>query len=137
MPAVRMLLVTATLLLAGCAAERAAPPSLAERTGIEIEGVRLSAAGYMLDFRYRVVDAEKAAAIVRPGIKPYLVVEANGSRLETPAPPKIGPLRQTRSRIIENRQYFVFFANPGRMVKAGEEVTVVLGDVRAERLIVK
>jgi hypothetical protein len=31
----------------------------------------------------------------------------------------------------------MFFANPGRAVRAGDRVTVVIGDFRAEHLIVE
>ncbi|RMG84918.1 MAG: hypothetical protein D6708_16425, partial [Candidatus Dadabacteria bacterium] len=36
------------------------PDPVREKWGIEVVGVMLSAGGYMLDFRYRVVDPEKA-----------------------------------------------------------------------------
>jgi hypothetical protein len=38
---------------------------------------------------------------------------------------------------VEQRTYFALFANPGRQIEAGDKVTVVIGDFRAEDLIVE
>jgi protein SCO1/2 len=104
-----------------------------QRWGIRILGVRLTAGGYMLDFRYHVVDPEKAAPIFIRGIKPYLDDEASGSRFIVPAPPKTGPLR-TSNPPQKGRNYFMFFANPARFVKPGRLVTVTVGDFRVEHV---
>jgi len=46
------------------------------KLGIRMEGLRLSAAGYILDFRYRVVDPEKGGAAAGTGRSgPYLLDE--------------------------------------------------------------
>jgi hypothetical protein len=108
----------------------------AKEWGVEVIGVRPSAAGYMLDFRYRVLDAEKAAELVNRKIKPYLIVEKDGSTLRVPVTSKLGPLRQSAQYAKENRNYFMFFANPNRHVKSGDLVTVVIGDFKAEHLLV-
>lgn len=105
--------------------------------GIRIIGVRRTAADYMLDFRYRVLDAEKAAYLMDRKIKPQLIVEKNGRKLEVPVSSKIGPLRQSPKFVKANRNYFMFFANPGRSVRAGDRVTVVIGDFEAEHLVVE
>src|SRR3970040_2188997 len=46
--------------------------------GIRMEGLRLSAAGYILDFRYRVLDPVRAAPLMDRKIRPYLLDEASG-----------------------------------------------------------
>ena len=109
--------------------------SLEDRWGIQIKGIRLSAAGYMLDFRYRVVDPEKAGPLFKRQIKPYLVDQANGAKFIVPTTAKLGPIRNS-NKPQSGRTYFMFFANPGRYVKAGNKVTVVIGDFRAEDLVV-
>lgn len=113
------------------ASEQAGAPACKspEDCGIQIQGVRLTAADYMLDFRYKVVDAEKAARLINPRMKTHLEVESSGAKMLVPTSAKVGALRQTRSKIIEGRSYFVFFANPGHYVKPGEKVRVVLGDL--------
>jgi len=113
--------------------------SLEKKWGIQIHGIRLAAAGYMLDFRYRILDPDKAAPLVRPKEKAYLIDQASGATFLVPTPPKTGQLRQTvrSGKPKADRTYFVFFANPGGYVKAGNKVTVVIGDFKAKDLVVE
>ncbi|HYE35908.1 hypothetical protein [Methylocaldum sp.] len=113
------------------------PTALEERWGIRLLGIRLSAAGNMLDFRYRIVDAEKAAPLADRKVQPYVMDQTSGSRLLVPTTPTVGSLRQTSIKPLVNRTYFALFANPGRQIDAGDKVTVVMGDFRAENLIVE
>lgn len=108
-----------------------------EPWGIRVIGIRRTAADYMLDFRFRMLDPEKAAAIMDRKIKPHLIVEKSGRIVQVPVSAKIGPLRQSPKFAKVDRNYFMFFANPGREVKAGDKVTVVIGDFKAEHLIVE
>jgi len=137
------------LALGGCAGTAdkqayALPAELAEEQGgpahtlgIEVEGLRLSAAGYMLDFRYRVLDPVKAAPLLDRKIQPYLLDEASGARLAVPDSPKVGRLRTTsRNKVIPGRNYYILFANPGRYLQAGSKVTLVAGDARISDLTV-
>lgn len=110
--------------------------SLQEKWGVEVLGIQASAAGYILDFRYRVVDADKAAPLLDRRIKPYIVVEKDDARLEVPVTNKLGALRQTTKHVKPNRNYFVLFSNPARHVKSGDKVTVVIGDFEAKNLSV-
>ena len=131
-------IVAALLLLVGCATVRGGGgDTIEEEWGIRPVSIRRTAAGYMLDFRYEVVDPEKAAPIMRRPMKPYLIDQASGVILIVPAPPKVGALRQTTLAPTKGRIYFVMFANPGGYVKAGNKVTVVIGDFRAEDLVVE
>lgn len=107
---------------------------LHEKWGVEVLGVQATATGYILDFRYRVVDAEKAAPLLDRRIKPYILVEKDESRLEVPVTNKLGALRQTTKHVRPDRNYFVLFSNPARHVKSGDKVTVVIGDFKAEHL---
>ncbi len=110
--------------------------SIEERWGIQIAGIRLTAAGFMLDFRYRVIDPEKAAPLFNRKTKPYLIHQASGAEFAVPNPPKTGPLR-TSNPPQEERVYWMFFGNPGRYVKPGDKVTVVIGGFKAEDLTVE
>jgi len=110
--------------------------STERRFGIEVNGVRLSAADYLIDFRYRVVDSEKAAELMRRDAAVALVDQETGATMHVPTPPKVGPLRQTTAGTapIEGRTYFVLFANPGRFLKPGAKVNVTIGDFQSETL---
>lgn len=105
--------------------------------GIEVTALRLSAADTMLDFRYRVTDARKAAALLERQTQPYAIDIPTGTKLAVPRAAKIGPLRQTAVEAREGKIYFVFFGNTGRVVKRGNRVTVVFGGIRIEDLIVE
>jgi hypothetical protein len=136
------------MFLSGCAAkqrtkdvnlreseEKAAPKavSIEEQWGIEVQGISLSAAGYMLDFRYKVVDPTKAIPILRRRTRPYLIDQATGTKIQVPTT-KIGSLHQTTLKPEAGRVYFTIFANPGKLVKPGNKITVAIGDMRIENL---
>lgn len=107
------------------------------KLGLAPRFIRLAAAGYMLDFRYQVLNPERAAKLINKTTHPYLIDEADGAKLMVPAPPKVGPLRNTGSHLVEGKTYFIIFANPGRRIERGDRVTVVLGEQRIEHLVVQ
>ncbi|MBI5640917.1 MAG: hypothetical protein HZA17_10875 [Nitrospirae bacterium] len=110
--------------------------AIEEKWGVRILGIRLSADGYMLDFRYRVTDPEKALPLFDRKVRPYTIEQSTGMKLLVPAPPKIGSLRTTRKPVAETN-YFIMFGNPGGRAKKGGKVSVVVGDFRVENLIVE
>jgi hypothetical protein len=111
--------------------------SIEEIWGVQVHGIRRAAVGYMLDFRYRVLDAEKAAPILDRRITPYVRVAKTGARLLVPQAPKLGSMRQTSFAVKADRDYFIVFANPYQKVRAGDQVTVVVGDFVSQPLIVE
>ncbi|MCB2183357.1 MAG: hypothetical protein KQH63_15090 [Desulfobulbaceae bacterium] len=111
---------------------------LEEEWGIRPESLRLSAAGHILDFRYKVTDPKKAVKIMHdPKLKTYLMDQASGLKLAVPSTPKIGSLRQTDMEPDAGRIYFSLFSNPNGFVKVGNKVTVVMGEFKAEDLVVE
>jgi len=106
------------------------------RWGVEIVALRRTAHGHMLDFRYRVLDAEKAAALFKRQTKPRLIHQATGKVLAVPSTAKVGPLRNSNLP-KQGRIYWMFFGNAGNLVKAGDKVTVAIGDFRSENLTVE
>jgi len=103
--------------------------AIAKKWGIEVESMKLTASGYMLDFRYRVLDARKARPMFERKTKPILKDDATGVEVAVPVPPKTGALRSSNDPKA-GRTYFMFFANPARFIKAGSAVTVTIGPVR-------
>ena len=83
----------------------------------------------MLDFRYRVLDPEKASPMLNGKIQPYLVDDLRGARLGVPDTPKLGRIRQTsrNNKILTDRTYFVMFGNPGKAVQSGDKLSLLLG----------
>jgi hypothetical protein len=130
----------AALIAAGCAATTpvmAPSASAGGDAGIRVESLRLSAADYMLDLRFRVTDPERAAPFFSRSAEAQLIDQASGARLVVPNTPKLGKLRQVARKDMGDRSYFMLFANPGRYLKAGSEVTLVVGDARISNLKVE
>ena len=98
-----------------------------DQFGVEVVGLRLSAAGYLLDFRYKVVDPEKAKPLLARANKPHLLHVKSKVRLEMYSAPKTGPLRSSTVGPEVGKIYIVEFANPGRLAHAGDEVEVLIG----------
>jgi hypothetical protein len=138
------------LLLSGCAAPRQESPDMVAAKaaapgaspgevalGIKITSLRLSAEGYIVDMRYKAVDAAKAEILFSRQIKPYLMHEATGKVLAVPVPAKIGPLRQTTNKPVAGKGYFMLFGNAGRFIHSGDKVTLIFGEHRIEHLTVE
>lgn len=130
------------------AAEAAAPDAAAsapaamrmEDFGVELLGVRLSGADFLIDVRYRVKDVAKAQALLERKIHPVLVNEATGDRFYIPQVPKVGSLRQSataKQPAQLDKVYFMLFANPDRKLKSGERVTLHAGDSMVRDLVVR
>ncbi|MDW7773926.1 MAG: hypothetical protein SCH71_13645 [Desulfobulbaceae bacterium] len=111
-------------------------PALKEKWGIEITSLNISAAGHMVDFRFRVLDPEKAAGLFKREDKPYLIDQATQQVMSVPRSAKVGPLR-TSDPPQQDRIYWMFFGTVPGLVKSGSEVTVVIGDFRVENLVVQ
>lgn len=112
--------------------------NMEERWGVRVESLRVSAAGNTLDFRYRIVDPEKAAYLVDRRNKPYMIDQASGKVLSVPTTAKVGPMRQTVRAGLpkKNKVYFILFGNP-HVIKPGDRVTVAIGDFKVENMIVE
>jgi len=107
---------------------------LADEWGVEIVGARLSAAGYMIDFRYKVLDPEKAKPLFKLQTKPSAIYDKTGDLLHVPSSAKIGALRQRASVLEKDKIFFIFFGNPARTIKSGETISVTIGDFKAEHI---
>jgi len=104
--------------------------------GVEVIGIKTVASGQMLRFSYRILDSKKALPLQDKKQHPYVIDQTSGIRLAVPAMENIGELRQS-STPIENRNYFIIFGNPGKLVKKNDQVTVVIGNFRVENLLVE
>lgn len=103
--------------------------------GVDIVGVKPVSSGYMLAFRYRILDPDKAKMLNDMKSKAYIIDEASGIRLAVPAMENIGELR-SGSAPIANRTYFMIFGNPGKVVKSGSLISVVAGNFQVNGLVV-
>jgi hypothetical protein len=137
------------VLIAGCSTQAAKsvpstdanePLSIEDVWGIEIVGVRLAAAGYMIGFTYKVLDSDKARPLLNHKVQPILTDKESGAKVTVLSHYKVGTLRTTDRAgkpPVPGNNYFVYFANPGKFIKAGSNVSVEIGDFKAENLIVE
>jgi hypothetical protein len=104
---------------------------MADRYGIDVTLVAVSAAGGMIDFRYQVVDPEKADGVLHDDtLLPILVREDTGETLILSSPP------HHHATVLElGATYFFLFANAHNAIHDGTLVTLVLGDVRLEHIV--
>jgi hypothetical protein len=109
-----------------------------EKWGVEIISLSLTAANYMIDFRFNVLDVEKSKIFFDHRVKPYLLVERSHAKLPIPMAAKVGAFRATNrgKNIKPNKKYYMVFGNPDAHVKSGDKVTMVIGDFKAKHLTV-
>lgn len=133
--------LAALLLLFGCSHQgqqltpTAQTPSLVEEWGVEPVAIRLAAADHFLDFRFRIIDPQKAVQLMQRNTRAYVIDEASGKVLPVPIT-KLGPLRSNAIQPKANKNYTILFSNNGKHVKPGSRVTVVIGAFKVEHLIV-
>lgn len=111
---------------------------LAEKWGVRILGIRMATAGFMMDFRFHVMDVEKALPLFDYRIPPYVKTARTNMKFPVPKGVKVGGLRPTNrgKNIRAGKNYDIMFGNPDRHVKVGEKVSVIIGDFMAENLTV-
>lgn len=103
--------------------------------GVDSLSVRLVESGEVVRFSYRVLDPDKALALNDKRSEPSLIDPGAGVTLVVPAMEKIGPLRQAGPPEA-GKAYWMAFSNKGRPVKKGDHVDVVIGQFRAQGLVV-
>jgi hypothetical protein len=110
---------------------------LLDKWGIEIVRLKITAAGHILDLRYRVIDPVKSFPVFDTKIKPVLIDEQTNRDLSIYTAPRIGGMRQKARRPEPGRMYFILFSNPGGLVKEGGKVTLKIEDVKVEHIPVE
>ncbi len=103
--------------------------------GVDSLNVKTAESGEMVRFSWRVTDAEKAQVLADKKAEPVLIDWNAGVQLIVPTMEKVGQLRQTSTPVV-GKSYWMAFANPGRLVKKGDRVSVVIGHFKAEGLVV-
>jgi hypothetical protein len=104
--------------------------------GVDSLAVKSAESGEIIRFTYRVLDANKAKALNDKKIDPFLIDEKARAKLVVPSLEKVGQLRQS-STPEAGRSYWIAFSNVGRLVRAGDRVNVVIGNFRADGLVVQ
>lgn len=108
-----------------------------EQWGVEILSLRSTAAGYFLDLRYRVLDADKAQSLADAKKEAYVLEPLTQARQNVADTPTAGQLRERGRKLIPDRVYSIVFANPGKRITPGKKVTLVVGDLRLDNVEVQ
>ena len=103
--------------------------------GVEKLSVKSTEAGAVIRFTYEVLDAQKANMLNDKRLEPSLIDEQAHVKLIVPTMDKVGKLRQTASPEA-GKIYWMLFSNKGGYVKRGDRVSIVIGDFRADGLVV-
>jgi hypothetical protein len=103
--------------------------------GVDSLRVKWAESGEVIRFSYRVLDAEKAKVLNDKASEPSLFDAQAGVKLVVPSLEKVGKLRQS-STPEAGKSYWMAFSNKGRLVKRGDRVSVVIGQFRADGLVV-
>jgi hypothetical protein len=104
--------------------------------GIDSLSVKSVESGEIIRFSYSVIDANKAKVLNDKKNEPSLIDPQAGVKLVVPTLEKVGQLRQS-SAPEPGKAYWMAFSNKGRYVKPGHRVNIVIGNFRAEGLIVQ
>jgi hypothetical protein len=103
--------------------------------GVDSLDVKWTESGEVIRFSYRVLDPVKAAVLNDKSSEPSLIDVQAGVSLVVPSLEKVGKLRQS-STPEAGKSYWMAFSNKGRLVKKGHRVDVVIGNFRAQGLVV-
>ncbi|MCB9423085.1 MAG: hypothetical protein H6667_25015 [Ardenticatenaceae bacterium] len=106
--------------------------AIEDQYGIHITMLAMTAGGGVIDFRFQIVDPEKANNYMHGPYEdlPALVVEHNGTRID--------PRPHTHHVNYEfGRTYYALYRNPGGVVKAGTRVTIILGNLQLKHIVVR
>jgi hypothetical protein len=104
--------------------------------GVDQLTVKLAESGQLVRFSYRVVDAGRAQAFEDKASSPSLLDEGAHVALSIPVMDKVGPLRQSMPAET-GKTYWMMFSNKGNKVHSGHRVSVVIGAIKIDGLIVQ
>lgn len=103
--------------------------TLEEEYGIRMMLVAVTAAGGLVDVRYKVIDPEKAVRLAtEDGIMPMVYLENSDVMLMPDA-------HMRTQKLIPDRTYFTLIPNAQNAVRRGTSVIVVFGDVALKPIV--
>ena len=107
-----------------------------KRFGVDELRVTRVSSGAMLEFRYLVVDPEKAKMLTDKKATPLLIDQKTRRKVGVPFMENIGTLRQS-STPVAGREYWMVFENPNRAIQAGSHVEITIGGFHVSGLVVE
>ncbi len=104
---------------------------VAAQWGIRIQHIGVSADGGLIDFRFVVVDPDKAAPLLNLENRPRLFVEATGAKVDSLMHPPHAHAPDP------GQSHFLLYNNTDGVIQRGTLVSVLIGDLRLEHLSAK
>lgn len=126
--------VRAVTTSSGAARSAAMPtsPAIEDRYGVRISMVGATADGGLVDFRFVVVDPDKALAMLQDESKlPVMVAEDSGTLVNSAA------LMIAKHALNPGATYFLLYRNTQGALKHGTPITVKFGDLKLEHVMVQ
>lgn len=109
---------------------------VANKWGIRPLSIRLTGSDRFLDFRYLVINVEKARPIMQREKRAILKDQETGETFHVTMT-KVGAMRGTVNALKQGSRYFMLFANSDKSIRRGNKVSVIIGDCMVEDLKVK
>lgn len=102
-------------------------------TGVNLTLLGVTAEGGMIEFRYQVVDPDKASLLMhQDDRRPILVAEDSGVTLAMLSRP-----HHHKADLKAGGTYFFMMANTRNAIHDGTKVTVIVGGVRLEHVVAR
>lgn len=109
----------------------ATPAQIEATWGIRVTQLVVTGDGGMVDFRFVVVDPEKAGPLMTTAKRPRLIVEDTGAAVDSLYHGGHG------GDLLPGQTHFLLYNNTGGAIQSGVAVSVLLGDLRLEHVIAK
>jgi hypothetical protein len=103
----------------------------------------VSAGGGLIDFRFTVLEPDKAAPLFASSPTESSSGDASSTR-ESHTPPVLfvedsntlirARMSHGHTSLVAGKTYFILYPNPGGKIQAGSLVSIVLGGVRVENV---
>jgi len=118
-------------------ADELRPINLQDDWGIEPVHLRVTAGGYMIEFRYKILDTEKALIMSDREHYPYLRAMKSQARLSVPFGTTVGFLKSNRKFLKQGKHYIAMFSNENQHLLPGDEVKIEVMDQLSPALVLE
>ena len=108
-----------------------ASAALEERWGIRVVRATVTADGGLIDLRYQVIDPTKALGMLDDLARmPRLIHEASGTEIALNS-------ATHKHNLTVGRTYYILYGNVRGSVRSGDAISIAVGDVKLEHVIVQ
>ena len=105
--------------------------------GIQPVHLRITADGYMIEFRYKILDIDKALILSDRKDFPYLLSMKSRAKLSVPYGATVGFLKSNRRFIKQGKNYIAMFSNEGKHMLKGDKVKIQIKNQISTELVLE